>query len=111
HREHLALVFKCLRDDKLYCNRKKCIFGQKQVEYLGHIVSSDGVKANPSKITAMTEWPIPRNLRDRKFVQGYGKIARVLTDLLKKDSFKWTAEATAVFRQLQRVMTQVSNPH
>ncbi|GJZ83807.1 ty3-gypsy retrotransposon protein [Tanacetum coccineum] len=118
HREHLALVFKCLRDEKLYCNRKKCIFGQKQVEYLGHIVSSDGVKANPSKITAMTEWPIPRNLRElrgflgltgyyRKFVQGYGKIARVLTDLLKKDSFKWTAEATAVFRQLQRVMTQV----
>ncbi|GJX73417.1 putative reverse transcriptase [Tanacetum coccineum] len=121
HREHLALVFKCLRDEKLYCNRKKCIFGQKQVEYLGHIVSSDGVKANPSKITAMTEWaePLPtRNLRElrgflgltgyyRKFVQGYGKIARVLTDLLKKDSFKWTAEATAVFRQLQRVMTQV----
>ncbi|GJV27604.1 putative mitochondrial protein [Tanacetum coccineum] len=80
HREHLALVFKCLRDEKLYCNRKKCIFGQKQVEYLGHIVSSDG---------------------------GYGKIARVLTDLLKKDSFKWTAKATAIFRQLQRVMTQV----
>ncbi|GJU15925.1 reverse transcriptase [Tanacetum coccineum] len=118
HREHLAIVFKCLRDEKLYCNRKKCIFGQKQVEYIGHIVTGDGVKADPSKIMAMTEWPILRNLRElrgflgltgyyRKFVQGYGNIARVLTDLLKKDSFKWTDEATAAFRQLQRVLTPV----
>ncbi|GJU28568.1 retrotransposable element Tf2 [Tanacetum coccineum] len=116
--ERLWPLCQVLKGRKLSDNRKKCIFGQKQVEYLGHIVSSDGVKANPSKITAMTEWPIPRNLWElrgflgltgyyRKFFQGYGKIAKVLTDLLKKDSFKWTDEATAAFRQLQRVMTQI----
>lgn len=118
HREHLTVVFGCLREEKLYCNRKKCVFGQSQVDYLGHIVTGEGVKADPSKITAMTEWPIPRNVRElrgflgltgyyRKFVQGYGKIARVLADLLKKEGFQWTDEATRAFRQLQEVMTRV----
>ncbi|KAJ9535934.1 hypothetical protein OSB04_un000902 [Centaurea solstitialis] len=118
HRGHLKLVFNCLRGDSLYCNRKKCVFGQTKVDYLGHIVTRNGVEADPSKIVAMTKWPLPRNLRElrgflgitgyyRKFVRGYRTIARVLTDLLKKDGFKWTEEATQAFRKLQQVMTQV----
>nr|GEW16886.1 hypothetical protein [Tanacetum cinerariifolium] len=118
HREHLKVVFGCLRAERLFCNRKKCVFGQKQVDYFGHIVTGDGVQADLSKISAMLDWPIPQTLRDlrgflgltgyyRKFVRGYGKIARALTDLLKKDSFQWTEEATQAFRKLQAAMTQV----
>ncbi|GKB20558.1 putative mitochondrial protein, partial [Tanacetum coccineum] len=117
HQKHLFVVFGCLRAENLYCNRKKCVFGQKRVDYLGHIVTGEGVQADPSKISAMTDWPIPRNIRDlrgflgltgyyRKFVKNYGKIARALTDLLKKDSFIWTDEATHAFRNLQVAMTQ-----
>ncbi|GKC93464.1 putative mitochondrial protein, partial [Tanacetum coccineum] len=118
HLEHLRLVFEKLWREGLYCNRKKCAFGHTQVEYLGHIVSKEGVMADSTKVTTMLTWPIPKNIRElrgflgltgyyRKFVQGFGKIAKPLTDLLRKDSFVWSDEATRAFKRLQQVMTQV----
>ncbi|GJS11153.1 ty3-gypsy retrotransposon protein [Tanacetum coccineum] len=64
HLEHLRLVFENLRGEGLYCNRKKCAFGHTQVEYLGHIVSKEGVMADPTKVTAMLTWLIPKNIRE-----------------------------------------------
>lgn len=80
-------------------NTKKCIFAQKQLEYLGQIVSAKGVKENTSKIKAMVDWPVPKDLKAprgllglmgyyRRFVHNCGKIAAPLTKLLKKDAFK-----------------------
>ena len=42
-------------------NKEKCIFGESQVKFLGHIVSSDGIKADPAKISAVCDMPIPEN--------------------------------------------------
>ncbi|GKC38897.1 putative mitochondrial protein [Tanacetum coccineum] len=118
HREHLSIIFACLHEQKLFCNRKKCSFTQENIEYLGHIVSHEGVAADPSKISAMLNWPIPKSLKElrgflgltgyyRKFVVAYGKIARVLRDLHKKDNFHWSNEATQAFKNLQEAMTRI----
>jgi hypothetical protein len=52
-----------LEEQQLYANPSKCAFGVQEVEYLGHIVSHEGVKFDPNKIKAMREWPIPKNLK------------------------------------------------
>lgn len=62
--EHVEAVFRVFEEQKLFANRKKCAFGQQQVEYLGHIISAKGVSTDPQKIEAVVKWLIPRTLKD-----------------------------------------------
>jgi hypothetical protein len=91
------------------------IFGVKEVEYLGHIVSHEGFKVYPNKIKSMMDWPIPKTLKNlreflgftgyyRKFVRNYGRIEAPLMTLTKKDAFSCTLEETKTFEQLKEVM-------
>lgn len=103
HVEHLKETLEILKEHKLIITTKKCVFTKTQLEYWGHIVSAEGVKADPSKVKAMVDWPKPKNLKAlrgflgltgyyRRFVRNYGKIAALLTALLKKDAFNWGIE-------------------
>jgi hypothetical protein len=90
HEEHLRLVLQCLRENKLYAKLSKCSFFQSEIHYLGHIISSEGIVVDPSKIEAIIEWPTPTNVHEvrsfmgmagyyRIFVEGFPKL---LTQLL-----------------------------
>jgi hypothetical protein len=115
HLQHVDKVLQLLKEQQLYAKPSKCFFGVKEVEYLGHIVSHEGVKVDPNKIKAMMDWSIPKTLKNlrgflgltgyyRKFVRNYGRIAAPLTALTKKDAFSWTPEATKAFEQLKEAM-------
>jgi hypothetical protein len=85
------------------------------VEYLGHIISHEGVKVDPTKIKAKGEWPIPKTLKKlrgflglteyyHKIFKNYGQIAAPLTTLLHKEAFSWTKETTKYFEKLKEAM-------
>ena len=116
HLSHLELVLKTLQQQQLYARLSKCSFGVKEIDYLGHSLSGKGVAMEISKLEAVKNWPRPTTVKQlrgflgltgyyRRFVKGYADIAAPLTNLLKKDSFKWTENASLAFAKLKEAMT------
>ncbi|KAL0462648.1 UNVERIFIED_CONTAM: putative mitochondrial protein [Sesamum latifolium] len=106
-----------LKRHQLYSKKSKCSFPQLNVEYLGHIISWEGVATDPppKKMECMPNWPTPTSVKGKgifgltcyykKFIKGYGFISKPLTSLLKNDAFEWNPEAKIAFNQLKEVMT------
>ena len=68
HLQHLRLVLELLQQHQLYAKRRKCAFGYLEVEYLGHIISGQGVSIDPRKTATMEAWPTPTSV---KALQGF----------------------------------------
>jgi len=64
HIGHLKQALEVLEENQLYVKKSKCAFGVNQIDYLGHIISREGVATDPStKVAAMVNWPVPKNIK------------------------------------------------
>lgn len=99
-------------------NQKKSKFGRVQIGYLGHLISEKGVEMDPGKDKVVIEWERPRNVKAlrgflgltgyyRRFIKDYGKVAKPLTELLKKGEYKWSEKAEEAVRRLKEAVTTV----
>lgn len=116
HEEHVKKVLQILREYQLFVKRSKCTFC-KQIEYLGFIVSEEGLSVDPAKVKDILEWPRPTSVSEirgfleitgwyRTFLRNYALIAAPLTGLLKKGSkVVWEVQHQESFDELKRFVT------
>ena len=109
HVEHLRIVLQRLREHKLYAKFSKCDFWLKEVQFLGHIISEAGISVDPSKIQDVLNWKTPESVSEiqsflglagyyHRFVSDFSKIARPMTELLKKGvRFNWDDKCEQAF--------------
>jgi len=100
-------------DARLSSSEKPYIVCQTQIDYLGHVMSKERVKLDDNKIQAVKQWPIPSSIRQiwallglaryyLKFIRHFAVVAVPLTDLLKKNAFKWSDRAIEAFLNLEQ---------
>jgi len=117
HVQHLRTVLTRLREQQLYVKMSKCAFMQHEVAFLGHRIGADGLRVAPDKISAVQQWPQPKNVSDvrsflglanfyRRFVKDYSRIALPLTELTRETTtaWAWGAEQQAAFDALKAAL-------
>ena len=93
HDTHLQVVLETLRKEQLYAKLSKCEFWFREVSFLGHIVSEEGIRVDPKKIEVIIEWKPPRNVTEvrsflglagyyRRFFKGFSMTVTPMTRLL-----------------------------
>eukprot|EP00253_Pinus_taeda_P015024 PITA_15024 len=117
HQEHLRMVLQTLREHQLYAKFSKCDFLKEEIQYLGHVITKNGIVVDPEKIKSIMDWPIPKDVADirsfmglvgyyRRFMEGFSKVAFPITSLQKKGkAFQWTTDFQKSFEQLKPLLT------
>jgi hypothetical protein len=95
----------------------KCGFWLRKVPFLGHVLSAEGIAADPSKVQEELEWKSPKSVTQirsflglagyyRRFIPNFSKIAKPMTQLLEKDAkFKWSPQCEEAFLTLKKLLT------
>ncbi|GJV38473.1 putative reverse transcriptase domain-containing protein [Tanacetum coccineum] len=114
HEGHLKLILNLLKKEELYAKFSKCEFWLSKVQFLGHVIDSEGIHVDPAKIEAIKDWASPKTptkIRQflglagyyRRFIEGFSKIARPMTKLTQKSvKFEWGEKAEAAFQLLKQ---------
>eukprot|EP00253_Pinus_taeda_P029480 PITA_29480 len=74
HKEHLQIVLQVLGEHRLYAKYNKCDFFKDHIQYLGHVITKDGITVDPEKIKTIMEWPVPKYVADIRSFMGLARI-------------------------------------
>jgi thymidylate kinase len=114
HMKHIRIVLEKLRKANLVCKLKKCKFGNRKIEFLGHEIGIEGIKPGEHKIKKVRDMERPRNVKEirsyvmlcsyyRKFIKNFSKITKPLTELTKKNvKFEWGEKQEKAFDELKK---------
>ena len=117
HLQNLQQVFTRLQEAGLRLKPRKCQMVKRSVEYLGYVVTSEGIAADPKKVTAVCDFPEPKDLKTlrsfvglasyyRRFIPSFSKVAAPLFELTKKNTpFHWSASCQVAFKSLKEALT------
>ena len=117
HRQHVKKILHALQEAGMRLHFDKSVFHVKEVEYLGSILTTEGICMDDTKITAVRDWPTPKNLKEvqsflgfanfyRQFIKEYLRTAAPLTELTKKEeTFTWRNSQERVFQELKEKFT------
>ncbi|GJU47472.1 hypothetical protein Tco_1204738 [Tanacetum coccineum] len=118
HANHLRVILELLRKEKLYAKLSKCDFWIHIVQFLGHLIDSQGLHVDPAKIEAVKNWTSPTTPTEvrqflglagyyRRFIKGFSKIAKPLTKLTQKNkSYIWGEEQESAFQLLKQKLCE-----
>ncbi|KAA3480856.1 DNA/RNA polymerases superfamily protein [Gossypium australe] len=118
HDSHLRVVLQILRGKQLFAKFSKCEFWLREVTFLGHVVSAEGIRVDPQKIEAVLNWNPPKSVAEirsflgldgyyKRFVEGFSLIAAPLTKLLRKGvPFVWSNKQQGSFEKLKRILKE-----
>ncbi|GKD10411.1 putative reverse transcriptase domain-containing protein [Tanacetum coccineum] len=114
HEEHLKLILELLKKEQLYAKFSKCEFWIPKVQFLGHVIDSQGIHVDPAKIESVKDWASPKSATEirqflglasyyQRFIEGFSKIAKTMTKLTqKKVKFDWGDKAEATFQLIKQ---------
>lgn len=116
HLLHLRILFEILHKHKLHINLSKCSFMSTDIAFLGFYINQFGITVDPSKISAIQNWPTPTSVRDiqcflglaslyRKFIKLFSTLAAPLTECLKNGKFFWDTDQASSFENLKNKLS------
>ena len=114
----LKEIFGLCREHKLYLKPEKCVILQREIPYLGHVISGTGIRPDPVKLAGIKDWPVPTNVSElrsflgimsyyRRYIKDFSMIARPLNDNLKKTAtWTWESAQQKAYQQLKDTLLE-----